>query len=216
MLLTNIHNLPRGIFRAVVDSIQRPQPDILRVTELINPPIIKKLALENWDVIERDTSEFLWSILGSAVHAVLAKTDPDALIETRCTLSTKVQRITINNTLLKVDLSGQIDRYEKDEQSIDDYKCTSVWSYMFGLKPEWEAQLNVYKFLLESTLGSVVKRLKIHAILRDWQLSKAVQSDYPKTPFQTIIVPIWSKQQVLDYTNPDTLYTKPNLNLVAR
>jgi len=199
MILTNYYNLPRGIYQAVINSIQKPQPDVIRVTQLIAPPIMRQLTFENWDIIERDASEFLWSLLGSGVHAVLAKHDNKALIETRCTLDTHSQQITINGTLLETDLSGQIDRYEIDEESVDDYKVTSIWSYLLGLKIEWEAQLNLYKFLLETTLGKPVKRLRIHAILRDWMASKAIQRDYPAIPFQTIEVPVWSKQEVLDY-----------------
>lgn len=187
MKLTNIHNLPAGIFQAVVDSIQRPQADITRVTELINPPICKQLALKYWDTIEADASEFLWSLLGSGVHAVLAKQDDKALIEKRVTIE-----------IHGIKLSGQIDRYEIADESIDDYKCTSVWSYLFGLKPEWVAQLNLYKKLIESS-GLAVKRLRINAVLRDWQLSKAVQADYPKIPFAMIDIPVWSADRVNAY-----------------
>ena len=187
MKLTNIHNLPAGIFQAVVDSIQRPQADVIRVTELINPPICKQLALENWDTIEADASEFLWSLLGSGVHAVLAKQDDKALIEKRVTVE-----------IHGIKLSGQVDRYEIADESIEDYKCTSVWSYLFGLKPEWVAQLNLYKKLIESS-GLAVKRLRINAVLRDWQLSKAVQADYPKIPFVVIDIPIWSADRVNAY-----------------
>lgn len=189
MRLTNIHNIPAGIFQAVVGSIQRPQPDIIRVTELINPPICKKLALQYWDTITADASEFLWSLLGSGVHAVLAKQDDKALIEKRVTIE-----------IQGIKLSGQIDRYEIADESIDDYKCTSVWSYLFGLKPEWVAQLNLYKKLIESS-GLAVKRLRINAVLRDWQLSKAVQADYPKMPFAVIDIPIWPKAEMLNYIN---------------
>ena len=187
MRLTNIHNLPAGIFQAVVDSIQRPQSDIIRVTELINPPICKKLALENWDTIEADASEFLWSLLGTGVHAVLANLETGVLIEKR-----------ISSQVYGVMLSGQVDRYDINTETIEDYKCTSVWSYLFGTKPEWIAQLNLYKYLFETT-GYKVKRLAINAVLRDWQLSKAVQSDYPKIPFAVIDIPVWSAEKINSY-----------------
>lgn len=187
MRLTNIHNLPAGIFQAVVDSIQRPQSDIIRVSEIINPPICKKLALENWDTIEADASEFLWSLLGTGVHAVLANLETGVLIEKR-----------ISSQVYGVMLSGQVDRYDINTETIEDYKCTSVWSYLFGTKPEWIAQLNLYKYLFETT-GYKVKRLAINAVLRDWQLSKAVQSDYPKIPFAVIDIPVWSAEKINSY-----------------
>lgn len=187
MIMTNIHNLPSGIFNAVIKNIQAPQEDVLRVTELINPPICKKLSLENWNTIEADASEFLWSLLGTAVHGVLAKQEDNVLIEKRVTIPVG-----------DVTLSGQVDRYVKPEFAIEDYKCTSVWSYLFGIKPEWVAQLNLYRYLLES-INYRVKKLTINAILRDWMMSKAVQADYPKIPFVSINIPLWSMDKTLDY-----------------
>ncbi len=187
MILTNIHNLPSGIFNAVVKSIQEPQAGVIRVTELINPPLCKKLTLENWDTITADASEFLWSLLGTGIHSVLAKDEVDVLIEKRITAP-----------IYDEILSGQIDRFIKKTQTIADYKSTSVWSYLFGIKPEWVSQLNLYKYLLETT-GYTVKRLTINMILRDWQMSKAVQSDYPKIPFAVIDIPVWDRDKTNAY-----------------
>ena len=183
MILTNIHNLPSGVFNAVVRTIQEPKPDVLRVTELINPPICKQLALENWETITADASEFLWSLLGTAVHDTLAKQEDNVLVEKRITI-----------TVDGINLSGQVDRYVKPEFAVEDYKCTSVWSYLYGIKPEWERQLNLYRYLLEST-NYRVKKLTINAILRDWMMSKSVQADYPKIPFVSINIPLWTMER---------------------
>ena len=218
MILTNIHHLPKGIFQAVVDSIQKPQPDIIRVTELINPPICKKLALENWDTLTADASEFLWSLLGSAVHTELSGQNKNILPFLQSLLETDITKIveTIKHYIISsqdkdvlieqritteingIKLSGQVDRFNKSTQTIEDYKVTSVWSYLFGIKPEWVAQLNLYKYLYE-TVGESVKKLTINAILRDFQISKAVQADYPKIPFVVIDIPVWSAEKVSSY-----------------
>ncbi|KKL03456.1 hypothetical protein LCGC14_2625980, partial [marine sediment metagenome] len=174
----------------MVNTIQEPQSDVLRVTELINPPICKKLALENWETITADASEFLWSLLGTGIHSVLAKDETGVLIEKRIT----VEIIGAEHLLL----SGQVDRFIEKTQTIADYKSTSVWSYLFGTKPEWEAQLNLYKYLLETT-GRTVKKLTINMILRDWQMSKSVQADYPKIPFAVIDIPVWSADKINSY-----------------
>lgn len=187
MKITNIHNLPTGIYQALINSIQKPEPDILRVTELINNPLIKYLSLKHWSEIEADCSEFLWSLLGTGIHSVLANNEEGVLIEKR-----------INAHIHGIILSGQVDRFIEKTQTIADYKSTSVWSYLFGIKPEWVAQLNLYKYLLETT-GRTVKRLTINAILRDWMLSKAVQADYPKIPFVSIDIPLWSMDKTLDF-----------------
>jgi len=185
--LTNIHNIPNGIFQRVLANIQKPQPDIIRVSELKDPPLIKKLALENWDTLVADASEFLWSLLGSAIHAELSKANENVLVEIR-----------ITENVFGIILSGQIDRYEKDIETIADYKATSTYSFIRGLKPEWEAQLNLYKFLMEE-VGCPVKALKIHAILRDWMVTNTVKANYPPIPFQTITVPMWSAEKTEVY-----------------
>ncbi len=187
MILSNIHNLPSGIFNAVLNSIQEPKADVIRVTELINPPLCKQLALKNWDTITADASEFLWSLLGTGIHSVLATDEAGVLIEKRITAP-----------IYDEILSGQVDRYIEKTQTIADYKSTSVWSYLFGIKPEWVAQLNLYKYLLETT-GRTVKKLTINMILRDWQTSKSVQADYPKIPFAVINIPVWDRDKTNEY-----------------
>ena len=182
-----IKNIPDGIYKRILANVQKPNPNILRATELINPPLIKHLTLKHWDNLNPLASEFLWSLLGSAIHAELAKEADGVLIE---------QRITKN--VFGITLSGQIDRYEIEDKTIADYKVTSVWSILLGLKSEWEKQLNIYKFLLESE-GHAVEQLKIHAILRDWQVGKAVQRNYPDIPFMTLDVPVWNNEKISKY-----------------
>lgn len=182
-----IENIPDGIYQRVLANTQKPDPDILRVTQLINPPLIKALTLKHWHKLMPLASDFLWSLLGSAVHAELAKEAEGVLIEER-----------ITTDVFGIKLSGAVDRYELRTHTIADYKCTSVWSILLGLKPEWEAQLNIYKFLLESQ-GYPVENLKIHAILRDWQVGKSVQKDYPAIPFMSLDVPIWNNEKVTRY-----------------
>jgi len=105
----------------------------------------------------------------------------------------------ISKDIFGITLSGQVDRYEVENKTIADYKVTSVWSILLGLKPEWEKQLNLYKFLLEFE-GHPVEQLKIHAVLRDWQVGKAAQANYPAIPFMTLDVPVWDNKKISKYT----------------
>jgi len=187
MLLTNHYNLPDVFYQAIAKNIQRPQPDIMRVTQLISPPLIRHLTLKHWNELKVDCSENLWSLLGTSVHAELARITNNALIEKR-----------ITKTVFGITLSGSLDRFEKDTQTIVDFKVSSVWSYLLGVKEDWQKQLNVYKFLLESE-GHFVKHLKIYLIIRDFQKGKAVQADYPKIPFVVLDVPVWEKKRVSSY-----------------
>jgi len=85
------------------------------------------------------------------------------------------------------------------DTSLEDYKVTSVYSFLLGDKPEWEKQLNIYAYMLEND-GFKVERARIHAILRDWQKSKSLREpDYPPIPFQTIPINLWSRLVQQDY-----------------
>jgi len=68
-----IKNIPDGIYQRVLANVQKPDPNILRVTELINPPLIKHLTLKYWDELRPLASEFLWSLLGSAMNSEFQK-----------------------------------------------------------------------------------------------------------------------------------------------
>ena len=106
-----IKNVPDGIYQRMLANIQKPDPDVLRVSQLINPPLIKKLTLEHWDSLNPLASDFLWSLLGSAIHAELAKEAKGVLIEKR-----------ITKDVFGVTLSGQVDRFELQTSTIADYK----------------------------------------------------------------------------------------------
>ena len=75
-----------------------------------------------------------------------------------------------------------------------DYKCTSVWSIIYG-KKEWHNQLNFYAWLVEQSKEIEVNRLQIVAVLRDWQRTKAsVEENYPNAPLIIVDIPLWSQQ----------------------
>jgi len=94
-------------------------------------------------------------------------------------------------------LSGVVDVFNKTEHLIEDYKVTSVWSFLLGDKQDWENQLNVYAYMLRLQ-GFTVDKLRINAILRDWQKSK-VSEDYPEIPFIAKEIPLWTFEKQEKY-----------------
>jgi len=186
MKLSNVHNLPQAMVNAMSD-FQKPSKNVLRVSELINAPKQKELRLKHWDEIEEDVSERLWALLGNAMHYILEKGAPDD------SFGEERLRAQIDGMII----SGQADLWHMGV--IEDYKTTSVNSYTFGLKPEWVAQLNVYRWLWYKS-GFKAKALKIHCILRDWIRSKAfMDKDYPQIPFVTIDIPMWTIEETEQY-----------------
>ncbi len=183
MKITNKHNLPQAIYCAVCKHNRKPSHDRFSVTELIAPPLIKKLKIQYWDQLEEDASERLWSLLGQAIHSVLDKVD----------IETALQEEKLETEVDGAILTGRIDIYHEDGL-IEDYKVTSVWSFLLGEKPEWEQQLNCYAYLFRRN-GFEVNRLRINAILRDWKQSEAQKNnDYPPIPFMSIDIPLWSME----------------------
>lgn len=181
MQITNRHNLPAPMARALAYDGYDRQPGTYSVTALISPPRLRILCERHDEEIVDDVADRIWMLLGSAVHEVLDRAGAhDALQEERLRMPLNLATIT-----------GKPDLYEADG-TVSDFKITSVWSVIdSAVKPEWAAQLNGYAALLRWT-GFTVARLQIVAILRDWQVSKAGQGNYPPVGAVALPVPLWS------------------------
>lgn len=179
---TNLHNIDPAIARAITEDPFYGTPDCdITVTALIRPPQIAWLEQTHADEISEDVSDRLWMLLGQAAHEVLAAgAGDDDLVEERLFVDVEGWKV-----------GGKADAYRADAQQIVDYKVTSVYSFLLGDKPEWEAQLNFYAHLWRQN-GFPVKRLTIAAILRDWQRRAAAdREDYPNIPFLSVDVDVW-------------------------
>jgi len=182
MEITNNHNLPPAILKAVSYDARPPKINRFSVTDLIGPPQIRQLKIKHWEELQQDASDMLWMLLGKACHYVLEKSAPaESLPEIKNELEFE------GNTIV-----GIQDLYHNEE--IHDYKITSAYSFILGDKPEWAAQLNLLAFILTKQ-GYPVKALKIYAILRDWTRGKSLQdASYPRIPFQEVEIPLWSTE----------------------
>lgn len=191
MIQTNKYELPESFVRALKKQNYDRKPDWdFSVTELLKPAQIRVLEKRYSDKITEDISERIWALLGSCVHEVLDKAaGKDSLNEER--LVVDVDGYTI---------AGKPDLLE--DHTLTDYKVTSVWKVIFGYSPEWEAQLNIYRYLY-SKYGFNIDKLQIIAILRDWKASDAEnKTDYPKVQVHTFDIPVWdlnvTKEYILD------------------
>lgn len=106
-------------------------------------------------------------------------------------------------------LSGQPDVYDIEKQCIEDWKLTSVFTYIYRNRPgnritEYEKQLNIYKFLLEQA-GYPVKSLKLNLIFKDWRSAEGkYDSTYPEK-IEELMLKVWdskyTKQFIEDKIN---------------
>lgn len=170
-------------------------------TKLIGPPRITALRRVHEDEIVEDASARIWSLMGKSVHYILATSggvNPEEYVrETR--LMMPIQGIDRDGDFWTWKLSGQPDIYHKPGRRLSDYKVTSIWSVLFGSKPEWEKQLNV-QALLHRHNGDIVETAEIIVIMRDWLVGKSRrEKNYPQTATMSIPLPIWPKEEQLDY-----------------
>jgi hypothetical protein len=184
MRITNKHNLPAALVRAIEnDSYSRGESDIT-VTELIAPPQIVALKRKHREEMTEDAADLLYSLMGQAIHAILERA------------GTGMAEQRLYMTIDGVKIGGQIDHLENGELS--DYKVMSVWESMNGLKPEKSAQLNILKLLCVEN-GLEVNSLSIVAIYRDWQRSKAGKDNYPPVQAQVFPIEDWGRERTIAY-----------------
>ena len=177
MHVTNRMGLPEAIVAAVKnDPYPHGRTGDISVTRLIAPPRLAALERAHWHEIEEDASDRVWSLLGQSVHTILERAEPLAETEKRLF----AQR-------LGWTISGQVDRLAFSTEHagavvIEDYKVTSAWAVLNGLKDEWRDQLHALQWLAERN-GYQVSGLRIVAILRDWSKHQTQRSaDYPRAP----------------------------------
>jgi hypothetical protein len=188
MKITNKFGLPETIVNVVRRPTYTKGGAHLSVTELMTSPRIVQLRAANLDKIEQDVSDFVWSLFGTAIHGVLEHGKVDNhIVEER-----------IHAHLDGYNISGAIDlqTVDPDGITISDYKTTGAWSVM-NEKKDWETQLNIYAWLVETVKKKPVKAIEIVAIIRDWSRREAQTRDgYPQAPIVTLQIPMWD----LSYT----------------
>lgn len=123
----------------------------------------------------------LWALLGSALHVVAERASAE-------------DHVTEERIVAEIDgvkVSGGIDLQEMtpDGVVITDYKFTSAYSVM-NEKKEWEEQLNLYKWLVESVKRIPVKSLRICALIRDFSRHDR-RENYPEAPIHMVDIPMW-------------------------
>jgi len=180
MKITNKLGLPASIVKAVsVDNYSRPQGTI-SATTLLAPAYQRHLMDKYEDELEEDASARIWSMMGQLGHAIAERSaGAQSLSEERLTTELDGYNIT-----------GQVDLYENE--IITDFKFTTV--YAADGKPEWNAQVNAYAWLMQKA-GFPVKGAQIVAVFRDFHMSKAGQNGYPEAAVKVIPVPLWADQE---------------------
>ena len=191
MKITNKFNVPETLVALASRNYYSKGKSDYSVTEIISPPQVQVLRRKHWNDMEQDVSEMLWSLLGSALHVVAERGQAEGHVTE--------ERISV--TIDDVVLSGAIDLQSEDNGQIiiTDYKFTSAWALRQD-KPEWEAQQNIYAWLVFKAKGRPVKSVRICALIRDWSRREAQnKADYPQAPIQVIELPLWPLEKTEAY-----------------
>ena len=180
--VTNTHNVPAPLMTLASRQYYSKGASQYSVTELLSPPRVRRLREQYDEQLTQDVADMLWPLLGSALHVVMERgATPGWISEER--LFTEVDGVTI---------SGQIDLQEEtpDGLILHDYKFTSVWAVMND-KVEWEEQLNLYGWLVQTVKKQKVAGLKICALLRDWSRHETAKPGYPQAQIHVLEIPLW-------------------------
>ena len=139
MIYTNKFDLPEPVVLALTTDDYTRGESNRSVTQLIDSPRYRILKHENEDRIEYDVSDMIWIALGKTVHKMFEQhAGGKYLPEERVFAEVHGWQV-----------SGAIDiQYtDGDYVELNDYKCTSVWSVIYG-KSSWDNQLNFYAGLV--------------------------------------------------------------------
>lgn len=201
MQITNNNRLPAPLVRAVSRHPRTREPNTISVSELIQPIQLRALSVQHESELTEDASDRLWALLGDLLHYALeknAKGLPNVISEEELSMEVLGWKL-IGHYDLSESSDDDLSSLLLEEETLTDYKLTSVWAVKNGLKPEWISQLNVYAHLIRAN-GRRVGKGQIVAIGRDWSKRKAKwEHDYPKQQVKVMDVGLWTPEEAQEY-----------------
>lgn len=188
MKITNKNNLPSA-FVNIANEDRVYKDKHYSVTTILKPTRMLLLEKRYANEIEQDVSDMIWLIFGTAVHHILEQADEYNLTEKRFQYE----------IMEGYYLTGQVDLYNKDTFTIEDYKTASVWKVINADFDDWYKQGMMYAWLMIKN-GFHVERVKFHALLKDWSASKAqYDKTYPQQAIYTYEFDVTSLKLQLIY-----------------
>lgn len=138
--------------------------------------------------INKDISECVPTLIGTAVHEYLEKNAP----------KNSLSEIKFEVNLFGKTLVGICDSLDLVNQEIIDYKTTTVSQVSKGDFDGYYKQDMMYALMTYIKYGAKIKKLKNYILMKDWSKLKSVMSsNYPKSPIY-----VWEYEvQDSDYDN---------------
>lgn len=170
MVITNKQKLPQALVDAC-DTAPHNKEGCISATTLLKGVSNTILSKRHWDEMEDDVSDRIWSIFGTAVHALLEK-------ESENTFTEEVVSVPVG----KYTVTGKFDCYDMKNEILYDYKTTSVWKVIYKSFDDYKSQGLIYSWLLKKQ-GINVKKCRFVMMLKDHSKADAKKkADYPQSP----------------------------------
>lgn len=156
-------------------------------TALPQPPRLRQLMSRHAKYITEDVTEKTWALFSLALHQMLDEVAG----------AHHVTEETLFGVLDGETLVCRLDHAIYEEGLLVDFKLTKAWSWVFGGRDEWTAQMNVTAEIMEQN-GIPVKEILLCLFIRDWnrnQLKAKGPEDYPPADIQELAVELWPREQ---------------------
>ena len=178
--LTNRFNLPDAIYSAVKNDDYDYIDGVFSATTLIKDCCEIILTNRHKDDIEEDVCESVYSLLGSALHEVLRRSDEG---------ENEIREERLFYEFPEGAISGKFDSFDATpgKEVLRDYKCTSTWTAIYGDGGKYAKQLKIYCLLFQLVLNIRCRHAQIIQFFRDHSMSKAkFDKSYPQSPIRVI------------------------------
>lgn len=184
--ITNIYDLPEPLVQAVMNDKYSAGKSDYTTSQLAGTPARQwALKRKHWMDITEDVTDRIYSLSGQSKHVVL---------ERAAEFCEQYQYLAEERFYIQrcgKTVGGQIDLYDKRQGILYDWKETSVYVSYLSLKPEWAAQGNINRLLLEEN-GYPVKAIINIALYRDWKKSLVGSTEkYPPHQVAKFEIPVW-------------------------
>jgi len=173
--------IPKVIKRAIDDSSHGPSdPSSIGVTTLVGPPMLRQLKARYYDRRTKDYAGHISALIGQSWDKTMGEAykalAPDALIQER--IESSISFIDHEGKEQFYTLRGAVDFFHPSSGLLIDDKLTSAYVVQGdGVKPEWQHQLRIYKWVLEK-LGYTVTKMISRQTARDSKFSEIRRGAY--------------------------------------
>jgi hypothetical protein len=191
--MTNLKGIPDIMVQVLKPNDHDMGDAKYSITQLIKPPRLLKLQRAHEHEVQLDAMDVWSSFIGSSVHGGIydkLKSNTEYLLEHKLS-----DAVTGPNGV--VNISGTFDAFHIPTSTLYDHKIITTIQFGLEVKPEYEAQLNMYAHILRKQ-GYEVNNLMLNVVYLDWRKAafmKAEAGKYPEAPTRTIPVNVWPDNQ---------------------